>query len=332
MQWHERVLRRLKLRDLHILMAVVEMGNMSKAAVQLGVSQPAVSKAIAELEAAIGVRLLDRTGHGAEPTLYGRSLLKWGTTIFDDLRQSIDEIEHLADPTRGELRIGCTEPMAAGFVSTIVDQLSAEYPGVVFNVTQADSATLQNRELQSRNIELAVGRLPDRLPGNETQAEILFQEPIVAVAGVANRWLKKRTITLRELKDEPWIMPPDDAIGRTLLTQAFQASGVDLPVSKVIAFSLQLTLSLLASGRYIGLVPGSMLRFSGERLGIRGLPIEFPFQAGPVGISTLKDRTVSPLANTFIRAARFLAKSLISDPNKTFPQQRVRSGRGKQSP
>ena len=114
MQWDERIGRRLKLRDLHILMSVAQCGTMGKAAAQLAISQPAVSKAISEMEHTLKVRLLDRTAHGVEPTLYGRSLLKWGNAVFDDLRQSIKEIEHLSDPTVGELRIGCTEPMAGG--------------------------------------------------------------------------------------------------------------------------------------------------------------------------------------------------------------------------
>src|SRR5713226_4903034 len=115
-QWSDRVGRRLKLRDLHILLTVANSGSMGKAASDLAVSQPAISRAIADLEYSLGVRLLDRGPQGIEPTMYGRALLKWGTAVFDDLRQGVNEIECLADPTAGELTIGCTEPLAAGFV------------------------------------------------------------------------------------------------------------------------------------------------------------------------------------------------------------------------
>ena len=93
-QWDARLGRRLRLRDLHVFMTVLRQGSMGKAAVELSVSQPAISKAIADLEHTMGVRLLDRTAQGVEPTRYGAALLKWGCAVFDDLRQGIKEIEH----------------------------------------------------------------------------------------------------------------------------------------------------------------------------------------------------------------------------------------------
>src|SRR5712692_7660972 len=111
MEWSARIGRRIKLRDLHILLAVAECRSMAKAAEHLAISQPVVSKVIADLEHALGVRLLDRDRHGAEPTIYGAALLKRGTAAFDELKQGVKDIEFLADPTAGELRIGSTAPM-----------------------------------------------------------------------------------------------------------------------------------------------------------------------------------------------------------------------------
>src|SRR5215211_6686883 len=124
MQWSDRVGRRLKLRDLHILLTVAKSGSMGKAATELAISQPSVSKAIADAEHAIGLRLLDRGPRGIEPTIYGRALLKCGTAVFDELRQGVKELEFLIDPAAGELRIGCTETMAAGFASSVSGHLS----------------------------------------------------------------------------------------------------------------------------------------------------------------------------------------------------------------
>ena len=106
--WADRIGRRLKLRDLHILMEVVQWRNMTKAAQHLAVSTPVVSKTIADMEQMLGVSLLDRTSKGVEPTIYGRALLNGGVTVFDELRQRVQEIEFLKDPTAGELRIGAT--------------------------------------------------------------------------------------------------------------------------------------------------------------------------------------------------------------------------------
>src|SRR5262249_39290540 len=93
--WESRIGRRLGLRDLHVFFTVVQRGSMAKAAQQLNVTQPAVSKAIGDLEHTLGVRLLDRRPQGVEPTIYGHALLKRGNAVFDELKQSIRDIEFL---------------------------------------------------------------------------------------------------------------------------------------------------------------------------------------------------------------------------------------------
>src|SRR5499426_1344373 len=114
--WESQIGRRLRLRDLHVFHAVVLRRSMAKAAVELGVSQPAVSEVIADLEHALGVRLLDRSTQGVEPTMYGNALLKRSIAVFDELKQSVRDIEFLSDPTMGELRIGCVESLSATIV------------------------------------------------------------------------------------------------------------------------------------------------------------------------------------------------------------------------
>src|SRR3974390_85696 len=140
-------------------MTVAQCGGIGKAAVQLSVSQPAVSKAIANMEHTLGVRLLDRTALGVEPTLYGRALLKWGDAVFDDLRQGVKEIEYLADPTAGEVRIGSTEPMTAGLLRAVIDRFSVQFPRLVFSVIQAPAIEVQYRDLRERSIDLILGRM-----------------------------------------------------------------------------------------------------------------------------------------------------------------------------
>jgi DNA-binding transcriptional LysR family regulator len=163
MPWDERTRRRLKLRDLDILLAVVETGSMGKAAKRLNVSQPAVSKAVVELEDALGVRLLDRSRRGVVPTLYGVALAKHSVAIFNDLRHGIQDIDFLSDPTRGEIRIGTTEPIATAIVLPAIDRLSRKYPQMSFHVIAGDTGSLY-RDVSERNIEFAVCRMIGRLP------------------------------------------------------------------------------------------------------------------------------------------------------------------------
>jgi DNA-binding transcriptional LysR family regulator len=109
MDWADRIGRRIKLRDLHVLMAVADAGSMAKASARLAVSHPVISKTISDLEQALGVRLLDRSSQGVELTSYGRALLNCGINVFDEMRQGLRQIEFLSDPRSGEVRIGCTE-------------------------------------------------------------------------------------------------------------------------------------------------------------------------------------------------------------------------------
>jgi molybdenum-dependent DNA-binding transcriptional regulator ModE len=94
---NDRIGRRMKLQDLHVLMTVVQAGSMGKAAQRLNTSQPAISRSIAELEHELGVRLLDRHRQGIAPTEYGRALRDCGVAVFDDLRRGIKNIEAIAD-------------------------------------------------------------------------------------------------------------------------------------------------------------------------------------------------------------------------------------------
>ena len=230
--------------------------------------------------------------------------------MFDDLRQSVKEIEYLSDPSSGELRLGCTEPMSSGFVPAIVDRLARQYPKVVFHVTQGDPATLQERELRSRNIELAVGRILEPFPAEGISAEVLFQEPLFVASARSNQWVRRHKVALADLTDEAWSLPPPGSVGHTHFASAFRTAGLETPRSTVVTYSLQFHFALMATGRYLGLIPGSMLHFNAKRYGLAPVPVAIAFNPGPAGLVTLKNRTLSPLAHLFMQTARELAKPL----------------------
>src|SRR3977135_2057934 len=155
----ERIGRRLKLQDLHVLLTVSQAGSMGKAAQRLNTTQPAVSRAIAELEHAMGVRLLDRNRQGIEPTTYGRALLHCAAAVFDDLRQGVKNIEFLSDPTLGEITIGGNETIVAGLLSIVLERLQRQYQGITIHMTHLGSLADQYRELRERKVDLVLGRL-----------------------------------------------------------------------------------------------------------------------------------------------------------------------------
>jgi len=256
----ERVMRRLKLRELRILMTVAEAGSMGKAAVQLALSQPAVSKAIGEMEHTLGVPLLDRTAQGVEPTPYGRALLKWAIAVFDDLRQGVREIEFLADPTGGEVRIGCGEIMNAGLLPAVIDRLSRQYPRLVFTVTQAPGVAEQYRDLRERRVDVVFGRMMTPVEDEDLDSEILFEDPLIVVASAGSKWLRRRKIEPAELVDEPWCLTRYDSAIGPFVAQAFRARGLGVPRLTVRSNSPHLFYAMVHTGRFLSVAPASTLQ------------------------------------------------------------------------
>jgi len=311
--WADRIGRQLKLRDLHILLAVAESGSMAKASERLAITHPVVSKTISDLEQSLGVRLFDRNAQGVELTTYGQALLKCGVTVFDELRQGIKQIESLADPNSGELRIGCPEIMIAGVLPALAEQFLRQYSKVRLHVVHADTALRQFDELRKRNVELLIGRLPRPFVEEDLIADELFDEPFLAFSGIDNRWARRRQINVADLIDEPWVLPPYDSTPGMLIAQFFRSHGLQPPRARLATLSVQLTVALVSSGQYVGLLPASVLRFSARRLSLKILPVKASAERTAAGIITVKGRTLSPLAERFVRCARDMARS-ISDP------------------
>jgi DNA-binding transcriptional LysR family regulator len=304
MQWVDRVGRRLKLRDLHILLTVVKHGAMAKAAVELAISQPAVSKAIADIEHTFGVRLLDRSRSGIEPTTYGRALVARGQAIFDELKHSVEELAFLADPTVGELHIASTESVAAGFLPAVIERFSREQPGVRLDVAQAVMNTAHYRDLRERSIDLLLGRIPTQFSESDLEAEIVYNDQVVVVAGRQSKWTRSRRLTLADLDGERWILPPADTMPGSLAHELFRAGNAKIPPAPVTTLSIHLCCQLTASSQFVTMLPASVLRFSNLGLPLKVLPIKLAAQPRPVGIVTLRNRTLSPAARLFIECVR----------------------------
>jgi DNA-binding transcriptional LysR family regulator len=317
MPWDERIARRLKLRDVYVLRTVAQLGSMGKAASQLAVSQPAISQAITDLERVLGVRLLDRSQRGVEPTPYGKAFLKWSAVIFDDLKQGVEEIDYLTDPTVGEVRLGTSEIMNAGLVPIVIARLSKQYPRLTFTVMQAATRAMLHHDLRERSVEFILGRMPVPNTEGDLDVEFLFEDPLIPVVGASSKWLKRRRIDAVELIDERWCLPPFDWFAETagsVIPEAFHATGLAVPRHTVKANSANLFFLLVATGQFVSAVPASILRLNGKRLGLRSLPLEFPIKPDPVCIATLRGRTINPASQLFIKSARELAKSLTRPP------------------
>ncbi len=305
----DRIGQRIKLHGLRVLMTVVQAGSMRKAAALLSTTQPAVSRSIAELEHTIGVRLLDRIPHGVEPTAYGRALLDGGTAMFDDLRQAVKNIEFLADPTAGEVRVGCNAFLAASFASAVVDRLCQRYPRIMIYLTTGYYEGLRH-DLSERNVDLLIARNIGPVVDERLDFEFLFDEPCIIAVGAQNPWVRRRRIALADLLNERWVLSSPGGGMASIATEAFSASGLDYPRRAVTTDLPQVRMSLLATGRFLTIFPASVLRLPTQRLELRALPVELPVARVASGIFTLKNRTPSPVARLFVDTALEVAKPL----------------------
>jgi DNA-binding transcriptional LysR family regulator len=310
MDWSDRIGRRVRLRDLHILLAVAESGSMAKASAKLSISHPVVSKAISELEQTLGVSLFDRSSQGVAPTQYGRALLDAAVNVFDEMRQGFRRIEFLADPTSGELAVGCPEIILAGVLPAITEHFLGQHPRVQLRVIHADTALMQFDQLRKHNVELLIGRMPRPFVEEDLVSEPLFDEPFSVVAGRDSQWARRRRVELADLAAETWVLPPPDSVPGISIAEIFREHGLKHPRAGVLTLSVQLTATLIATGRFVGMLPNSVARFSADRVGLKILPVKVPTVLGSVVVITVKNRTPSPLAQLFINSARAVAKSI----------------------
>jgi DNA-binding transcriptional LysR family regulator len=309
MRWIDRIGRRVKLRDLHILLAVAQSGSMARAAKRLAVSQPVVSKTVADLEHSLGVSLLDRTPQGVETTVYGRALLNCGAAVFDEMRRGIQEIEFLSDPTKGQLRVGGAGPFIDGFIPAVISRLTERHRELEFHAVEGDTPTLC-RMLRERRLDLAICRTSSATYSEDLQSQSLFEEPMFVVAGLKNQWSCRRRIDLVELLKEPWAMPESDNVAMELIDEGFRSAGIAPPKPQVVSNSMAVRTRLVETGRFLTVLPGSTLHFGAGRLHVKVLPVRLSMTTPPTQVVTLKNRTPNAIAKLFTDELRSFAKSV----------------------
>jgi DNA-binding transcriptional LysR family regulator len=304
MEWADRIGNRIRLRDLHVLLAVAECGSMAKAAARLAISHPVVSKTVSDLEHSLGVRLFDRHSQGVELTAYGRVLLNCGNIVFDEMRQSLRQIQFLTSPNTGDLRVGFPEVEIAGIIPSITGSFLRKFPRVDLQIIHANTSMLQFQELRSRNVDLLIGRVRTTALEDDLALERLFDDSLVAVAGPESHWASRQKIELAELVDEPWILPPYNSVPGPFIRDIFQAHGLEPPKPSISTLSNQLTTTLIATGQFLGLLNRTVVASSGAPVRLKILPVDIPPHKITVDIVTIKNRTLSPLAEAFIECAR----------------------------
>lgn len=310
MEWESRLGHRLRVRDLYILSVVVKSGGMAQAARRLAMTQPSVSAAIANLEHVLGVRLLDRSPRGTEPTIYADAILKRSVTVFDELKQTVRDVGFLADPTTGEMRIGCAESTTATVLPRFIEHFSKRYPQVVIHVADVPPPAISNSGLQDRKFDLIFARQSpsafEAPMAADLNVEYLFNDPLIIASGQHSRWARRRKIKLAELINEPWILTPPDTWNYLCVADACRTYGLNFPKARLFSFSTHLANHFVANGPFIT----TCARSIAHACSLKVLPVNFQELPWMLTIVTLKNRTLSPVVERFIECAREVSKAL----------------------
>jgi DNA-binding transcriptional LysR family regulator len=185
-------------------------------------------------------------------------------------------------------------------------------------VQQVQQPTVEVPELHERKVDLVLARLENNLVRDDVSedlnVEVLFNDPFVLVVSEKSKWARRRKIELADLIDERFIAPPAETWSGALVAEAFKKRGLKAPKFAISTFSITLRNSLAGNGEFITILPSSVVRMHGERYSLNVLPIELPVHRYPVGIVTLKNRTLGPVVQLFIQRAREIAQAVSGRP------------------
>lgn len=308
MKWDDRIGRRLRLKDLHTLQTVAEVGSMAKASERLALSQPAISKAVSDMEHVLGAPLLDRSSRGVDLTECGRLLVERTRVVFDEITQGVSDIERLADPERGNVKIGTTEPVA-GIVSEIICRLASKYPGLTFDVMISDLDTLIG-ELRQRMRDVILTRWVSPDFADDLAVQALFKSSLAVMVAQGHPLLRHRKLSLSELMDQRWTLSPSDSFLGRVVVDIFRRRKLPLPSSFVTTISIHMRLDLLASGGFLTILPAQMLRYPSNRAWLRALDVDLRDSSQPIASIKLKGRRVSGATKLFEQASLDVCKTM----------------------
>ena len=290
----DRVLRsNLKLRHLQLLVALDQFRHLGRAAEFLSLSQPAVSKSLAEIERMFGLDLFVRSPRGTEPTAYGDTVVRFARSVLADYARTRDEIDAVASGAAGRTAVGAMVVATPGLLLRAVALLKARSAQTTVLIEEGDLTRLLPR-LRVGELDLFVGRLEPGYAAPDLETEPLYAEGMCIIARPGHPLAGRARPSWARLAEQPWVMPPPWASSRLKLHQMFYKHRVAPPSNVVETASFLVTLSVVRQHDAIGFVATSVARhLSAEGLA-ETLHVKVPIELPPVGLITLRQRRRSP--------------------------------------
>lgn len=305
----DRALTRLKLRQLRLLVAVGRHGNIQNAARELGISQPAATKMLQDLEVDFEVKLFKRTNRGVIPTVFGETMIRHGKLIFAQVSTAAQELDDLNEGASGRVVIGTLLAASPRLLPRAIEMLLAERPKVAIKINEGTNEILMPA-LLSGEIDMVVGRLPSHRYRDRILQKKLFDEKIVAVVGRDHPLAGLESVSFEETREFGWILPPLETTLRRQVDQFFTRQGQYAPPFSIESVSYLANRGLLQMRNLIGLMPADVAAQDITNGYLSKLNWEVPFGQGPVGVSWRSDGSLSPAGHAFMQVLEQVAAGL----------------------
>jgi DNA-binding transcriptional LysR family regulator len=316
-----------KPRHLQLLVALDEIRHLGKVAASINVSQPAVSKALGELERGLGLKLFERTARGVVPTAYGECLIRHARVMLSELAQARDELRGLATGSSGSVRVGVLATAALELLPRALAVLKSRQPGISVLVREGTVETLLP-ELWLGNLDLIVGRLPDGRSAQGLGEKTLMEEGVSVVVGRHHPLVRRKRLHWSDLRSFPWVLPPVNTLLREPLERVFEIHGIAIPANRIETLSVHVIRAYLHYTNAIAALATDVSSYY-EALGLLAvLPLELPRLVRPVGVVWSRHRPLAPAAQTLIQCLEESArpgKRLASTPAGSIAMARVKS-------
>jgi len=305
----DRVLRsNLKLKHLQLLVALDEFRHLGRAAEFLSLTQPAVSKTLAEVERMFGLDLFVRSTRGTEPTPHGDTIVRFARSVLADYGRARDEIAAVTSGAAGRVSVGAMVVATPGLLSRAVELLKARSAQTTVAIEEGDLTRLLPR-LRVGELDLFVGRLEPGYAAPDLETEPLYDEPMSVISRPDHPLVRKANPTWADLAALPWVVPPAWASSRIKLNQLFYKHGLNPPADLIESASFLVTLTFVRERAAIAFVARTVARFL-EREGLaKALRFKMPIELPPVGIITMRSRKRTPACEQLIDCLRRAAKA-----------------------
>ena len=305
-----RVISRLKLRQLQLLVGVGQFRSILHAARQLNISQPAATKLIKDLEADLGVVLFDRSNRGVVPTPFGTALIRQGQLILSQITRAADEIGELRDGFSGRIAVGTLLAASASLLPRAVSMLTNERPGLMVHIHEGTNDHLMPM-LRAGDLDFVMGRLSEQRYRADLIQEPLFDERVICVARPGHPLSGSAQVAQQQVLDFGWILPPGETTLRRQIDLMLLETGLGGPRRTVQSVSYLFNRGLLVVSDTVALVPEHAVETDLANGTLVELGWQVPLAAGTVGVSRRRDGELSPAAEAFLGFVRQVARQTL---------------------